>query len=102
MLSDLADCGYPAIALDLRGHGESPLGNPADFNAMTLAADVLDAVRAAGINKYVLVGHSMGGRIAMRVAALEAASWQERCEKDVIRVSLLRAVVIEDMAVSPG
>jgi hypothetical protein len=34
----LAD--YPVLALDLRGHGESPLGNPDDFSTATLAADV--------------------------------------------------------------
>ena len=34
----LAD--YPVLALDLRGHGESPLGNPEDFSTATLAADV--------------------------------------------------------------
>ena len=80
---------YPVISLDLRGHGESPLGDEDDFSAPALAADVLEAIRAHGIERAVLVGHSMGGRVAMRAAALDAASSEP----------LLRAVVIEDMDV---
>jgi pimeloyl-ACP methyl ester carboxylesterase len=114
VLADLAACGYPAIALDLRGHGESPLGHPADFSPAALASDVLHAVRAAGIDRYVLVGHSMGGRIAMRAAALEAEALDGAARAGAIKGSagtqvkgkatngcVLRAVVIEDMDISP-
>ena len=83
----LAAANFPCIALDLRGHGESPLGDVDDFSAPALAADVLAGIRAHGIERAVLFGHSMGGRIAMRAAALDAASGEP----------LLRAVVIEDM-----
>jgi pimeloyl-ACP methyl ester carboxylesterase len=92
VLADLAKAGYPAVALDLRGHGESPLGPPEDFSADSLARDVLEAVATHGVHRpVVLVGHSMGGRIAMRCAAL-----------DVQRVAagappLLSACIIEDM-----
>ena len=92
VLADLAAAGYPAIAYDLRGHGESPLGEPDEFGPAALASDVLAAVHAAGISRCVLVGHSMGGRIAMRAAAIEAAS---------AGPSTLKAVVIEDMDISP-
>ena len=73
VLADLATRGYPAIAVDLRGHGESPLGAPDEFGPRALSRDVLSAVAAAGVPRpYVLVGHSMGGRIAMRAAADDA------------------------------
>ena len=49
MLAELASRGYPAMALDLRGHGESPFGPPDDFGAETLARDVWDAVVAHGV-----------------------------------------------------
>ena len=32
VLGQLAASGYPAVALDLRGHGESPLGNQAGWS----------------------------------------------------------------------
>jgi pimeloyl-ACP methyl ester carboxylesterase len=86
-LARLVIDNYPCISLDLRGHGESPFGEVSDFSAPALAADVLEAIKAHGITRAVLVGHSMGGRIAMRAAALDAASSEP----------VLRAVVIEDM-----
>mmetsp|Transcript_66535 Transcript_66535/g.110633 ORF Transcript_66535/g.110633 Transcript_66535/m.110633 type:complete len:158 (-) Transcript_66535:857-1330(-) len=89
VLADLHQNGYPAIALDLRGHGESPLGCPTEFTPTALAQDVLAACEAHGIGRYVLVGHSMGGRVAMRTAALEMKSGR----------SQLAAVIIEDMDV---
>lgn len=104
VLADLAACGYPAIALDLRGHGESPLGHPADFSPAALASDVLLAVRAAGIDRCVLIGHSMGGRICMRAAALEVEALDQPSDalakEQATWSSVLRAVVIEDMDVS--
>ena len=79
VLAELASRGYPALALDLRGHGESPFGPPDDFGAETLARDVWDAVAAHGVRgPVVLVGHSMGGRVAMRAATLPEASRTER------------------------
>lgn len=66
----LAKRGVPTLALDLRGHGESPLGRPEDFSPEQLAADVRAAVKAQGPgSRIALVGHSMGGRIAMQYAA---------------------------------
>ena len=87
VLNELHAAGYPAVALDLRGHGESPLGDVEDFSATALANDVLETVRALRIDKAVLVGHSMGGRVAMRAAAMDAASAEP----------VLASVVIEDM-----
>ncbi|KAL3931263.1 MAG: hypothetical protein SGPRY_001195 [Prymnesium sp.] len=92
LLSSLASRAYPALALDLRGHGESPLGDPQAFSARALAEDVIEAARAHGVEPgAVLVGHSMGGRIAMRVAAIDGAS----------PTPLFKAVVIEDMDLRP-
>ena len=92
VLSELARRGYPALAVDLRGHGESPFGPPEDFSAPALAQDVWAAVEAHGVSgPVVLVGHSMGGRVAMRMAAIDAARPPEAAR--------LAAVVIEDMDV---
>ncbi len=60
--------GRRAIALDLPGHGgadkEVGAGDPEMF-----AAAVADAIAALGLDRVHLVGHSMGGAIALAVAA---------------------------------
>jgi len=95
VLSELTNRGYPAIAVDLRGHGESPFGPPDEFAADTLARDVWDAVSSHGVRgPVVLVGHSMGGRVAMRAATLPEAASGFRHQG---APPYLAAVVIEDM-----
>ena len=54
------------IALDLRNHGASPHALAMDYPAM--AGDVLETLAARDALPAVLIGHSMGGKVAMRVA----------------------------------
>ena len=66
-----ADAPSPSfLAVDLRGHGSTPVGDETAFTPAALAADVAACVEAharqAG-GKVVLVGHSMGARVAARV-----------------------------------
>ena len=53
--------------IDQRGHGESdsPEG---PYSRADLAADVNGVLKAEGIDKTILVGHSMGGIVAMATA----------------------------------
>ena len=53
-----------AIALDLRGHGKSAAPDNADYSVDALASDVEAVVNALKIDRFVLVGHSMGGAAA--------------------------------------
>ncbi|OMC34024.1 alpha/beta hydrolase [Mycobacterium sp. GA-1841] len=57
------------IALDLVGHGgsEAP-DDAADYTAEGQAAAVHDALVALGVRKAVVVGHSMGGKVAAALA----------------------------------
>lgn len=58
------------LALDLRGHGESDA--PADsFRVRDFARDVIGVCRAAGVERAVFCGHSIGGAIALEAAAAE-------------------------------
>ncbi len=62
----------PSIAIDCRGCGHSDLGDPGDFHPDALIADVKSVVDSHPLlqkKRFVLVGHSMGGRIAMCYAA---------------------------------
>jgi len=75
-LDSLDKVGIPALAIDCRGCGRSDLGDPNDFGPKTLVDDLHQLLHACHAtnhknqnNKVVLVGHSMGGRIAMSYAA---------------------------------
>lgn len=56
-----------AIAVSLRGHGESdrPKGS---YDLGTMARDLRDVLDAFGTRRIVLVGHCMGGFVAQRFA----------------------------------
>lgn len=53
-----------AVALDLRGHGRSsPAGERSAYTPYDFAEDVHAAMKALGIRRAVLVGHSLGGAV---------------------------------------
>ncbi|XP_017881330.1 protein phosphatase methylesterase 1 [Ceratina calcarata] len=59
------------MAIDLRGHGDSHTSNDDDLSADTLAEDVAGIIKATTENNpVILVGHSMGGAVAVRAASL--------------------------------
>ena len=60
---------YRTIALDLRNHGSSPHEPTMSYGEM--AADVRETLIAHHAWPAALIGHSMGGKVAMRLA-LEA------------------------------
>ena len=57
---------FRVIALDLRNHGASP--HDADVSYDAMAADVLQTLGALGALPAAVLGHSMGGKVAMRAA----------------------------------
>ena len=59
------------LAFDLRNHGRSPHDPHMSYGAM--ADDVLETMAAHGLEHAALVGHSMGGKVAMAVALREPA-----------------------------
>lgn len=54
------------IVPDLRGYGRSPKGDAYSVDAF--AADVWKVLEDLGIKRFNLVGHSMGGAVALRMA----------------------------------
>ncbi|HEY1452303.1 MAG TPA: acetoin dehydrogenase dihydrolipoyllysine-residue acetyltransferase subunit [Roseiarcus sp.] len=56
----------PALAIDLPGHGLTPLGDDASFEALVEAARA--ALAAEGVGAAHLVGHSLGGAVAAALA----------------------------------
>jgi pimeloyl-ACP methyl ester carboxylesterase len=68
-LTALADAGFRAVAVDLRGYGDSDKP-PRGYDAWTLSGDVAGLIKALGERGAHLVGHGWGGLLAWAVAAL--------------------------------
>jgi len=68
-LPALADAGFRAVAVDLRGYGDSDKP-PRGYDLWTLAGDVAGLVRALGESSARIVGHGWGGMIGWTVTAL--------------------------------
>lgn len=68
-LPALAEQGYRAVALDLRGFGASDKP-PRGHDTFTASRDAAAVVRALGAESAVLVGHGLGGWIAWATAYL--------------------------------
>ena len=66
--------GYRAVAPDMRGYGDTePLPVDAAQGLGDMVKDVLSLVAALDLGRYHLVGHSMGGGIAMKCAIARPA-----------------------------
>lgn len=63
---------HEVLAVDLRGHGESPTGT-GDYTVAGLAADVLALLDRLGRDRVHLVGLSLGGAVAQWIAAYRPA-----------------------------
>jgi len=61
------DAGHTTYAVDLRGHGGSDW--PGEYSLDLIEADVVEWIDALGLAEVTLVGHSMGGSVAFRIAA---------------------------------
>ncbi|HET7079545.1 MAG TPA: alpha/beta hydrolase [Chloroflexia bacterium] len=59
--------GYHGIAPDVRGRGKTE-GPDSDYSIPSLAADLHAFVDALGLDRFHLVGHSLGTAIAMQFA----------------------------------
>jgi len=55
---------YRTLALDHRGHGDSAWDPERRYEHETMVADIEAVTEALGIERLVLVGHSLGGRIS--------------------------------------
>jgi len=55
------------IQIDVRNHGLSPRAPDMDYALM--AQDVLDTLDGLGVERFNVIGHSMGGKIAMALTA---------------------------------
>jgi pimeloyl-ACP methyl ester carboxylesterase len=66
---------YQVITLDLRNHGQSEYADSMTY--MEMAEDVLDLINELSLENLSLIGHSMGGKVAM-INALQHPSLIEK------------------------
>ena len=71
---------HRCVAIDLKGFGYSERPEDGDYSLVEQARLVLRAMDELGIDKAVLIGHSMGGEVVARAAELAP----ERVEKLVL------------------
>jgi pimeloyl-ACP methyl ester carboxylesterase len=67
-VADLLSVDFRTVAMDQRGWGRSDKPDYG-YDLASLAADVEGVVAALGLARFVLVGHSMGGKVAQLVAS---------------------------------
>jgi pimeloyl-ACP methyl ester carboxylesterase len=58
---------FEVVAVDLAGHGESGLGRQA-WTIASFGDDVAAVVKELGLERVVLIGHSMGGDVIVEAA----------------------------------
>jgi pimeloyl-ACP methyl ester carboxylesterase len=85
--------GRHIIALDLPGHGESPVATTWDY--MPLALGIVAAVRSEWPGKHIWVGHSWGGRFAVVAAAADSTGTQGLILVDAVQVSSFRIADVD-------
>jgi pimeloyl-ACP methyl ester carboxylesterase len=67
-LVTLADAGFRAVAVDLRGYGGSDKP-PRGYDLITAASDAAGLIRSLGEANAVVIGHDWGGLVAWTMAA---------------------------------
>ncbi len=82
-VGSLADAGFHAMTLDLRGHGDSDWSPDGNYGLDLMVDDVVDVLTELG-QPASLVGASMGGLVAMRIAAQFPARVQALVMVDVV------------------
>ncbi len=76
LVNDLAK-NHRVISLDLKGFGESPKPKDGRYSIYDQAVAVKYFIRQHNINKVTLVGHSLGGGVALALTLMaEKEPWQ--------------------------
>lgn len=61
---------YRVVAPDQRGHGDSEWSRECDYTLGALARDAAALIQACALARPIVVGHSMGGMVALLLATL--------------------------------
>ncbi|MEE2034326.1 alpha/beta fold hydrolase [Rhodococcus chondri] len=96
-LTAFADAGYHAVAVDLRGYGDSDKP-PRGYDGWTLSNDIAGLIRALGYTEATLVGHADGGLVCWATAVLHPGLVRAIAVVDSPHPISLRDAAIRDRA----
>ena len=74
---------YHVYALDQRGRGDTDHAPGGDYSTDAFVDDLAGFVDAIGLNKFILFGHSMGGRNSMAFAGKYPERLERLCIVDI-------------------
>jgi pimeloyl-ACP methyl ester carboxylesterase len=94
-LQTVADAGFRAVAVDLRGYGASDKP-PRGYDAYTMAGDVAGLIRALGERSAILVGAGFGGMLAWTTAAFHPRLVRRLVVLSAAHPLRLRASIVTD------
>ncbi|MGB9098723.1 pyrimidine utilization protein D [Erwinia sp.] len=77
---------HRVVVYDQRGTGRSPDSLPEGYSMRDMAAELADELAALGIDSYDVIGHALGGMVAMQLAV----DFPERVSRLVIVNGWLR------------
>lgn len=92
----LLAASYKVYTLDLRNHGQSPHDDAFDYKAMV--SDLDEFIEEHQIRDSILLGHSMGGKVAMNFAL----SHPDKLEKLIVVDIAPRAYNLEHYVIVDG
>ena len=72
---EIAALGCVCLTFDLRGHGKSAVPKDGDYAVESFVKDLEAVVEKLRLERFVLVGHSLGGAVAVKYAST-LRSWQ--------------------------
>ena len=75
---------FHAAAIDFRGHGDSDWLENEAYTSATWVDDIENARKALGWDRFILVGHSMGARIALDYAERHGGHLRGVCAIDFL------------------
>lgn len=92
-----------AFCVDLHGHGKSPFLPEARLTIKTMAEQVYEIIRAEKLEQAIIVGHSLGGYVALELFKLNnnfehiilfhSHPWSDSLEKQVDRERVAKLVL---------
>jgi haloacetate dehalogenase len=93
---------FTVVASDLRGYGDSakPSGGEghANYSKRAMAADQVAAMRALGHERFAVVSHDRGGRVAHRMALDHAPAVERLAVLDIAPTATMYARADRDFA----
>lgn len=91
---------YHVIAPDLRGHGDSDWVDASGYTLAAFVLDLADIVTALSLDRFALIGHSLGGVIAARYAGAFPDRVHVLCGIESIELPIVRDQMAEPKAYS--